>query len=155
MARDCMSSSSTVRLTPAPSPTRAVARRTRRKFYYWLRLLLVPTTLVREIIILFGIYMSFSRFQYELLVHTVIYERDKFVQCYEASSFCFMYLASKVARCNISSNTKETNMHAIASQWLTYHSKYVLPPFQNKCLNFMQTLVQSCTTTKVDTYFGT
>ena len=70
MARDCMSSSSTVRLTPAPSPTRAVARRTRRKFYYSLRLLLVPTTLVREIIILFGIYMSFSRFQYELLVHT-------------------------------------------------------------------------------------
>ena len=44
---------------PAPSPTRAVARRTRRKFYYSLRLLLVPT-LVREIIILFGIYMSFS-----------------------------------------------------------------------------------------------
>ena len=70
MARDCMSSSSTVRLTPAPSPTRAVARRTRRKFYYSLRLLLVPTTLVREIIILFGIYMSFSIFQYELLVHT-------------------------------------------------------------------------------------
>ena len=66
-----------------------------------------------------------------------------------------MYLASKVARCNISSNTKETNMHAIASQWLTDHSKYVLPPFQNKCLNFVQTLVQSCTTTKVDTYFGT
>ena len=56
MARDCMSSSSTVRLTPAPSPTRAVARRTRRKFYYSLRLLLVPT-LVREIIILFGIYV--------------------------------------------------------------------------------------------------
>ena len=26
--------------------------------------------LVREIIILFGIYMSFSRFQYEILVHT-------------------------------------------------------------------------------------
>ena len=70
MARDCMSSSSTVRLTPAPSPTRAMARRTRRKFYYSLRSLLVPTTLVREIIILFGIYMSFSRFQYELLVHT-------------------------------------------------------------------------------------
>ena len=46
--------------TPAPSPTRAVARSTRRKFYYSLRLLLVPTTLVREIIILFGIYMSFS-----------------------------------------------------------------------------------------------
>ena len=89
------------------------------------------------------------------IVRTVIYQRDKFVQCYEASSFCFMYLASKVARCNISSNTKETNMHAIASQWLTDHSKYVLPPFQNKCLNFMQTLVQSCTTTKVDTYFGT
>ena len=60
MARDCMSSISTVRLTAAPSPTRAVARRTRRKFYYSLRLLLVPTTLVREIIILFGIYMSFS-----------------------------------------------------------------------------------------------
>ena len=59
-----------IRLTPTPSPTRAVARRTRRKFYYSLRLLLVPTTLVREIIILFGIYMSFSRFQYELLVHT-------------------------------------------------------------------------------------
>ena len=54
------SSSSTVRLTPAPSPTRAVARSTRRKFYYSLRLLLVPTTLVRDIIILFGIYMSFS-----------------------------------------------------------------------------------------------
>ena len=70
MARDCMSTSSTVRLTPAPSPTRAVAHRTRRKFYYSLRLLLVPTTLVREIIILFVIYMSFSRFQYELLVHT-------------------------------------------------------------------------------------
>ena len=33
---------------------------TRWKFYYSLRLLLVPTTLVREIIILFGIYMSFS-----------------------------------------------------------------------------------------------
>ena len=48
-----------------------------------------------------------------------------------------MYLASKVARCNISSNTKETNMHAIASQWLEDHNKYVLPPFQNKCLNFM------------------
>ena len=62
--------SSTVRLTPAPSPTGEVARRTRRKFYYSLRLLLVPTTLVREIIILFGLYMSFSRFQYELLVHT-------------------------------------------------------------------------------------
>ena len=58
-----------VRLKPAPSPTRAVARRTRRNFYYSLCLLLVPT-LVREIIILFGIYMSFSRFQYELLVHT-------------------------------------------------------------------------------------
>ena len=57
MARDYMSSSSSiVRLTPAPSPTRAVARRTRRKFYYSLRLLLVPT-LVREIIILFGIYL--------------------------------------------------------------------------------------------------
>ena len=26
---------------------------------------------------------------------------------------------------------------------------------KNKCLNFMQTLVQSCTTTKIDTYFGT
>ena len=50
------------------------------------------------------------------IVHTVIYQRDKFVQCYEASGFCYMYLASKVARCNISSNTKETNMHAIASQ---------------------------------------
>ena len=83
------------------------------------------------------------------IVRTVIYQRDKFVQCYEASSFCYMYLASKVARCNISSNTKETNMHAIASQWLTDHSKYVLPPFQNKCLNFVQTLVQSCTTTKL------
>ena len=46
---------------------RAVARRTRRKIYYSLRLLLVPT-LVREIIILFGIYVL--RFQYELLVHT-------------------------------------------------------------------------------------
>ena len=45
---------------PAPSPTRVVARSTRRKFYYSLRLLLVPTTLVREIIMLFGIYMSFS-----------------------------------------------------------------------------------------------
>ena len=90
-----------------------------------------------------------------VLVRTVIYQRDKFVQCYEASSSCYMYLASKVARCNISSNTKETNMHAIASQWLTDHSKYVLPPFQNKCLNFVQTLVQNCTTTKVDTYFGT
>ena len=90
-----------------------------------------------------------------VLVRTVIYQRDKFVQCYEASSFCYMYLASKVARCNISSNTKETNMHAIASQWLTDHSKYVLPLFQNKFLNFVQTLVQSCTTTKVDTYFGT
>ena len=90
------------------------------------------------------------------IVRTVIYQRDKFVQCYEASSFCYMYLASKVARCNISSNTKETtNMHAIASQWLTDHSKYVLPPFQNRFLNFVQTLVQSCTTTKVDTYFGT
>ena len=88
------------------------------------------------------------------IVRTVIYQRDKFVQCYEASSFYFMYLASKVARCNISSNTKETNMHAIASQWLTDHSQYVLPPFQNKCLNFVQTLVESCTTTKVDTYFG-
>ena len=90
-----------------------------------------------------------------VLVRTVIYQRYKFVQCYEASSSCYMYLASKVARCNISSNTKETNMHATASQWLTDHSKYVLPPFQNKCLNFVQTLVQSCTTTKVDTYFGT
>ena len=40
------------------------------KILLLLRLLLVPTTLVREIIILFGIYMSFSRFQYELLVHT-------------------------------------------------------------------------------------
>ena len=56
MARDCMSSSSTVHLTPAPSPTRAVARRTRRKFYYSLCLLLVPT-LVRVIMILFGIYV--------------------------------------------------------------------------------------------------
>ena len=46
-------------------------------------------------------------------------------------------------------------MHAIASQQLTDHSQYVLPPFQNTCLNFMQTLVQNCTTTKVDTYFGT
>ena len=53
------SSSTTVCLMPTPSPTRVVARRTRRKFYYSLRLLLVPT-LVREIIILFGIYMSFS-----------------------------------------------------------------------------------------------
>ena len=51
-----------------------------------------------------------------VLVRTVIYQRDKFVQCYEAPSFCYMYLASKVASCNISSNTKETNMHAIASQ---------------------------------------
>ena len=51
-----------------------------------------------------------------IVLRTVIYQRDKFVQCYEASSFCYMYLASKVARCNISSNTKETNMHAIASQ---------------------------------------
>ena len=59
MARDCMSRSSIVRLTPAPSPTRAVARRMRRKFYHSLRLLLV-STLVREIIIFFGIYMSFS-----------------------------------------------------------------------------------------------
>ena len=50
------------------------------------------------------------------IVRTVIYQRDKFVQSYEASSFCYMYLASKVAHCNISSNTKETNMHAIASQ---------------------------------------
>ena len=58
-----------VKLDP-PLPMRAVARGTRRKIYYSLRLLLVPTTLVREIIILFGIYMSFSRFQYELLVHT-------------------------------------------------------------------------------------
>ena len=77
--------------TPSPPPTGAVASRarwslltmpyarslahtrgglqTRRNFYYSLRLLLVPT-LVREIIILFGIYMSFSTFQYELLVHT-------------------------------------------------------------------------------------
>ena len=46
-------------------------------------------------------------------------------------------------------------MHAIASRGLKDHSQYVLPLFQNKCLNFMQTLVQSCTTTKVDTYFGT
>ena len=53
---------------PTPSPTRTVSCRTRRKFYYSLRLLLVPT-LVREIII-FLEYMSFSRFQYELLVHT-------------------------------------------------------------------------------------
>ena len=89
------------------------------------------------------------------IVSTVIYQRDKFLQCYEASSFCFMYLASNVARCIISSNTKETNMHAIASQRLTDHSQYVLPPFQNKCLNFMQTLAQSYTTTKVDTYFWT
>ena len=50
------------------------------------------------------------------IVRTVICQRDKFVEFYEASSFCYMYLASKVARCNISSNTKETNMHAIASQ---------------------------------------
>ena len=50
------------------------------------------------------------------IVRTVIYQRDKFVQCYEASCFCYMYLASKVAHWNISSNTKETNMHAIASQ---------------------------------------
>ncbi len=81
---------------------RVVARRTRRKIYYSLRLLLVPTTPYarslaharggsqdeeknlllppftprpyylgyRDYIILFGIYMSFSRFQYELLVHT-------------------------------------------------------------------------------------
>ena len=49
---------------------RTVAHWTRRKFYYSLRLLLIPITLVREIIILFGIYMSFSRFQYEQLVHT-------------------------------------------------------------------------------------
>ena len=41
------------------------------------------------------------------LVCTAIYQRDKFVQCYEASSFCYMYLASKVARYNIPSNTKE------------------------------------------------
>ena len=63
-------SSTSVRLTPAPSPTRAVSRSLRRKFYYSLRLLLVPTALVGEIIILFEIYTSFSRFQYELLVHT-------------------------------------------------------------------------------------
>ena len=50
---------------------------------------------------------------------------------------------------------RRLTMHAVASLWLTYHSKYVLPPFQNKCLKFVQTLVQSCTTTKVDTYFGT
>lgn len=54
------SSSTTIRLTPAPSLTRAVAPGTRRKFYNSLSLLLIPTTLVREIIILFGIYMSFS-----------------------------------------------------------------------------------------------
>ena len=54
---------------------RAVARRTRRKFYYSLHLLLVPT-MVREIIILFGIYVLI--FQYELLVHnpnTDVYRR--------------------------------------------------------------------------------
>ena len=38
-----------VKLAP-PSPMRAVARRTRRKIYYTPRLLLVPTTLVIEII---------------------------------------------------------------------------------------------------------
>ena len=61
-----------LRLMPAPSPMRAVAHRTRRK-----KLLLPPFTPrpyylgYRDyIIILFGIYMSFSRFQYELLVHT-------------------------------------------------------------------------------------
>ena len=43
------------------------------------------------------------------LHRTVISQRDKSVKCSEASSFCFMYLASKVARCNISSNTKQTN----------------------------------------------
>ena len=69
MARDCMSSSSTVRLTLAPLPTRAVARGTRRKFYtasvYSSSLLpwLERLSYCLE-------YMSFSRFQYELLVHT-------------------------------------------------------------------------------------
>ena len=51
-----------------------------------------------------------------IVLRTVIYQRYKFVQCYEASSSGYMYLESKVAHCNISSNTKETNMHAIASQ---------------------------------------
>ena len=32
-----------------------------------------------------------------IVLRTVIYQRDKFVQCYEASSSCYMYLASKVA----------------------------------------------------------
>ena len=55
-------------LTPAPSPTRAAARRTRRNFYYSLRLLLSLPWLERLLYCLK--YMSFSRFQYELLVHT-------------------------------------------------------------------------------------
>ena len=42
----------------------------RRRIYYSLRLLLVPTTLVIEIISYCLECMSFSRFQYELLVHT-------------------------------------------------------------------------------------
>ena len=54
-----------------------------------------------------------------LVVRTIISQRDKFVQCYEASNFYLMYLASKVAPLQHSikykSNTKETNMHAIAS----------------------------------------
>ena len=41
------------------------------------------------------------------------------------------------------------------NDWQILANIYVLPPFQNQCLNFVQTLVQSCTTTKVDTYFGT
>ena len=39
-----------VKLAP-PSPMRTVARKTMRKIYYSLRLLLVPTTLVIEIIL--------------------------------------------------------------------------------------------------------
>ena len=41
---------SLLRLTPAPSPMRAVSHRTRRKIYYSLHLLLIPTTLVIQII---------------------------------------------------------------------------------------------------------
>ena len=79
--------------TPSPPPTGAVARRMRRSLLATpyarslaharggsqdeeKNLLLPPFTPrpyylgYRDYIILFGIYMSFSRFQYELLVHT-------------------------------------------------------------------------------------
>ena len=66
-------------------------------------------------------------------------------------SFQLLFHVSCIQGCPLQHfiKCKGDYIHAIASQWFTDHSQYVLPPFKNKCLNFMRTLVQSCTTTKL------